>query len=70
MNLYHEHFPDALEKYTRFPMFTLLFSNSYDVSIERLYAAKSSAAFFSSLLIALLQSLDRFLFKRFSLIAL
>ena len=34
MNLYHEHFPDALEKYTRFPMFTLLFSNSY-VRINR-----------------------------------
>ena len=28
-NLYHEHFPDTLEKYNRFPKFTLLFSISY-----------------------------------------
>ena len=34
INLYHEHFPDTLEKYTRFPKFTLLFSNSY-VRINR-----------------------------------
>ena len=29
LNLCHEHFPDTLEKYTRFPKFTLLFSISY-----------------------------------------
>ena len=29
INLYHEHFPAALEKYTRFPKSTLLFSISY-----------------------------------------
>ena len=29
INLYHKHFPEALEKYTRFPKFTLLFSISY-----------------------------------------
>ena len=34
INLYHEHFLDTLEKYTRFPKFTLLFSNSY-VRINR-----------------------------------
>ena len=33
INLYHEHFLDTLEKYTRFPKFTLLFSISY-VSIN------------------------------------
>ena len=34
INLYHEHFPDTLEKHTRFPKFTLLFSNNY-VRINR-----------------------------------
>ena len=34
INLYHEHFPDTLEKYTGFPKFILLFSNSY-VRINR-----------------------------------
>ena len=29
VNLNREHFPEALEKYTRFPKFTLLFSISY-----------------------------------------
>ena len=29
INLYYEHFPDTLEKYTRFPKFALLFSISY-----------------------------------------
>ena len=29
INLHHEHFPDTLEKYTRFPKFTVLFSISY-----------------------------------------
>ena len=29
INLYHEYFLDTLEKYTRFPKFTLLFSISY-----------------------------------------
>ena len=29
INLYHEHFPDTLEKYTRFPKFNLLFRISY-----------------------------------------
>ena len=55
------------------PVFLFLHSFSVlviHVSIERLYVAKSSAAFFSSSLIALLQSLDRFLYKRFSLIVL
>ena len=28
-NLYHEHFRDVLEKYTRFSKFALLFSISY-----------------------------------------
>ena len=32
INVYHEHFPEA--KYTRFPKFTLIFSNSY-VRIKR-----------------------------------
>ena len=29
INLYHEHFPEAWERCTRFPMSPLLFSNSY-----------------------------------------
>ena len=29
INLYHEHFLNALEKYTRFPKFTLLLSIIY-----------------------------------------
>ena len=29
INLYNEHFPDTLEKYTRFSKFTLFFSISY-----------------------------------------
>ena len=29
INLYYEHFPETLEKYARFPKFTLLFSISY-----------------------------------------
>ena len=29
INLHHEHFPEAFEKYTRSPKFTLLFSISY-----------------------------------------
>ena len=29
INSYHEHFPDTLEKYTRFLKFTLHFSISY-----------------------------------------
>ena len=29
INLCHEHFPETLEKYTRFSKFTLLFSISY-----------------------------------------
>ena len=29
INLYREHFSDTLEKYTRFPKFTLLTSISY-----------------------------------------
>ena len=29
INLYHEHFPDTFENFTRFPNFTLLFSISY-----------------------------------------
>ena len=33
ISLHHEHFVDTLEKCTRFPMFTLLFSISY-VSIN------------------------------------
>ena len=35
------------------------------VSMERLYAAKFEAALFSSSLFAVLQSMNRFLFKRF-----
>ena len=34
INLYHDHFPKVLEKYTRFTKFTLLFSISY-VCINR-----------------------------------
>ena len=34
INLYNEHFPEALNKYTRFPKFILLFSISY-VRINR-----------------------------------
>ena len=41
INLYHEHFPEASETYTRFPKFTLLFS-----ICERLHAAKFAAAFY------------------------
>ena len=29
INWYHEHFPDTLEKYTRFPKFTVFFNISY-----------------------------------------
>ena len=29
INLYHEHFPDTLEKFTSFPKFTFLLSISY-----------------------------------------
>ena len=46
MNLYHEHFPEALEK---IPVFLSLLSFSVlvmYVSIERLYAAKFAAAFY------------------------
>ena len=63
INLYHEHSPDTLEKYTRFPKFALLFSISYYVSMERLYAAKFAAAFFPSSLFAVLYSMDKFLGK-------
>ena len=35
------------------------------VSMERLYAAKFAAAFFPSLLLAGLHSMNKFLFKRF-----
>ena len=50
-----KHFPDTLEKYTRFCKFTLLFIISSALSMERLYAAKFAAAFYSSSLFALLQ---------------
>ena len=65
INLYHEHFPDALEKYTRFSKFTLLFNISYVRVNGRLYAAKFAAAFFPSSLFAVLDTMNRFLFKRF-----
>ena len=29
INLYHEHFPDTLEKFTRFSKFALIFSTGY-----------------------------------------
>ena len=45
INLYNKHLPETLEKYTRFPKFTLLFSISY-ASMERLYAVKFAAAFY------------------------
>ena len=60
INLYHEHSPDTWEKYTRFSKFALLFSISYYVSMERLYAAKFAAAFFPSSLFAVLHSMNRF----------
>ena len=62
INLYHEHFPDTLEKYTRFPKFILLFSNSYVRINRKVIWVKFTAAFFLSSLFALLQSLNRFLF--------
>ena len=66
INLYHEHFPDTLEKYTRFPKLLSFSVIVMYASIEKLYAAKFAAVFFPSSLFALLQSLNRFLFKRFS----
>ena len=46
INLHHEHFPETLEKYTRFPKFTLLFSIVMYISMERLYADKFPTAFY------------------------
>ena len=46
INLYHEHFPEILEK---IPVFLSLLSFSVlvmNVSMERLYAAKFTAAFY------------------------
>ena len=39
VNIYNEHFPETLEKYTRFSKFTFSV-NVMDVLMERLYAAK------------------------------
>ena len=50
------------------PVFLSLLSFSVSVmyvSMERLYAAKFTAALFPSSLFAVLQSMNRFLFKRF-----
>ena len=68
INLYHETFPDTLKKYTRFPILLFFSVLVTYVSIERIYAATFAAALFP--FITLLQSLTRFLFKRFIWIVL
>ena len=65
INLYHEHFPDTLEKYTRFSKFTLLFSISYVRVNGKTICGKFGAAFFALSFFAVLHSMNRFLFKRF-----
>ena len=65
INSYHEHFPDTLEKYTRFLKFIYISVLVMYVSIERLYAAMFADAFFPSWLFVFLQCLSRFQFKRF-----
>ena len=65
INLYREHF---LILWKNIHVFLSLFSFSVlvmYVSMERLYAAKFAAAFFPSSLLAVLHSMNRFLFKRF-----
>ena len=50
INLCHEHFPETyrkiLEKYTRFPKFTLFSVLVMYVSMERLYPTKLAASFY------------------------
>ena len=66
INLYQ--LPDTLKKYTRFPILLFFSVLVTYVSIERIYAATFAAALFP--FITLLQSLIRFLFKRFIWIVL
>ena len=46
INLHHERFPEAFEKYTRFPKFTLLSTISYVCINRKLYAAKFASALY------------------------
>ena len=60
INLYYKHFHGTLEKYTRFPKFTLLFSISY----VRINGEDMRESLLPSSLFALSHSLNRFLYKR------
>lgn len=46
INLHHERFPEAFEKYTRFPKFTLLSTIGYVCINRKLYAAKFASALY------------------------